>query len=149
MVMEYSKDGLQLTEKFEGCRLLAYKDSAGVPTIGYGHTRGVRLGMTCTQQQAEEWLQLDVKIAETVVNHVVKVPLTQHEFDALVDFEFNTGGLTKSTMLKLLNEGKIEAAAEEFHRWDMAGGKHLAGLLKRRLFEKQQFLTPDGVICAS
>lgn len=143
--MQYSKTGLHLTEQFEGCKLTAYPDSVGVPTIGYGHTHGVHLGMTCTQEQAEQWLMQDVQEAAAAVNREVKVPLTQHEFDALVDFVFNLGShsLDISTLLKLLNSGNYTAAAEEFHKWDKAGGKELAGLLKRRLAERQEFLTAD------
>jgi lysozyme len=84
--MEYSLDGLHLTESFEGCRLEAYLDSVGVPTIGYGHTHGVTLGMTCTQEQAEQWLQQDIQVAAQAVSRMVTVTLTQPEFDALVDF---------------------------------------------------------------
>lgn len=141
--MKYSKQGLELTEKFEGVRLFSYLDQVGVPTIGYGHTRNVTLGMACTQNQAVAWLLEDAAICENDVNVNVKVPLTQGEFDALVDFCFNLGcrSLNGSTLLKLLNEGDYEDAANEFAKWDHAGGKVVAGLLKRRLEEKQEFLT--------
>jgi lysozyme len=66
--MGYSKDGLHLTESFESCKLTAYLDTGGVPTIGYGHTKGVKLGMTCTQEQAEQWLREDVAAAQAAVN---------------------------------------------------------------------------------
>lgn len=140
--MQYSGKGLLLTEREEGCKLEAYLDSVGVPTIGYGHTRGVSLGMTCSQEQAEEWLKEDLAFAEGEVNSLVKVPLTQGEFDALVDFTFNLGGgaLEHSTLLKLLNEGDFQGAAEELPKWDHAGGKVLQGLLRRRLEEKEEFL---------
>lgn len=139
--MQYSQDGLHLTEQFEGCKLVAYPDSIGVPTIGYGHTRGVHLGMTCTQAQAEQWLQEDVQSAVSEVNKHVTIPLTQHEFDALVDFTFNcgAGNLDHSTLLKLVNTGDFAHAANEFERWDKAGGKVFAGLLRRRLAEKHEF----------
>lgn len=141
--MRYSKNGLQLTESFEGCRLVAYQDQVGVWTIGYGHTRGVHAGMTCTQAQAEQWLLEDVAFCETDVNTHVTVPLTQGEFDALVDFGFNLGcaSLNDSTLLRLLNAGHYDLAANEFEKWDHAGGKVVAGLLRRRLAEKQEFLT--------
>src|SRR5258708_4127462 len=91
--MRYSKQGLQsLTEAFEGCRLVAYKDSGGVFTIGYGHTAHVYEGMTCTQEQAECWLMQDTQTAEAMVNRLAHVKLTQGEFDALVDLCFNIGG---------------------------------------------------------
>ena len=139
--MTYSEEGLQLTEKFEGLRLTAYKDSVGVPTIGYGHTRGVAMGMTCTQEQAEQWLQEDVQIAVDAVNRLVTVELTQNQFDALVDFTFNlgVGSLQRSTLLKLLNAGNYSGAAGEFAKWNKAGGQVLAGLTKRRQAERDLF----------
>lgn len=142
--MDYSPDGLKLTESFEGCRLAAYLDSVGVPTIGYGHTHGVTMGMTCTQEQAEQWLQQDVQGAVQAVNKLVTVSLTQQQFDALVDFTFNlgTGALQHSTLLRLLNSGNYQGAAGEFEKWDKAGGEVLPGLLKRRLAERDMFNTP-------
>lgn len=139
--MEYSLDGLHLTESFESCRLQAYLDSTGVPTIGYGHTHGVTLGMSCTQEEAEQWLQQDIQVAAQAVNRMVTVALTQPEFDALVDFTFNlgTGNLQKSTLLRLLNAGDYKGAAAEFEKWDRAGGKVMAGLLRRRQSEEQMF----------
>jgi lysozyme len=141
MAMTYSQDGLHLTEQFEGCKLAAYLDSVGVPTIGYGHTRNVALGMTCTQEQAEQWLQEDVQTSADAVNRLVTVELTQQEFDALVDFTFNlgAGNLQHSTLLRLLNSGDYKSAAGEFQKWDKAGGKVLAGLLRRRQAEEDMF----------
>lgn len=145
--MKYSKTGLALTERFEGCKLVAYQDQVGVWTIGYGHTRGVHEGMTCTQAQAEQWLLEDIAAAEQNVNTHVKVPLTQAEFDALVDFDFNcgSGNLDSSTLLKLVNEGDPEDAAKEFEKWDHAGGKVVAGLLRRRQAEEAEFREADLV----
>lgn len=139
--MQYSLDGLHLTERFEGCRLEAYRDSVGVLTIGYGHTAGVKEGDTCTQEQAERWLQEDIQAAANAVNKYVNVSLTQGEFDALVDFTFNlgSGSLQHSTLLRLLNSGDPEDAAKEFERWDKAGGKVVAGLLRRRQAEESEF----------
>jgi lysozyme len=132
---------MALTESFEGCRLAAYLDSVGVPTIGYGHTRGVHLGMTCDQPQAERWLIEDKAAAEANVNRAITIPITQGEFDALVDFDFNLGdgALNGSTLLKLVKAGRFDDAAKEFPRWDMAGGHHVAGLLRRRLAEQAEF----------
>ena len=144
--MEYSKDGLHLTEHFEGCRLSAYPDpgSGGDPwTIGYGHTGPeVVDGLVITQEQAEEYLRQDVKKAEADVNAKVTVELTQDEFDALVDFAFNCGcgNLNHSTLLNKVNAGDFEGAAEEFLKWDMAAGKHMAGLLRRRQAEELEFV---------
>lgn len=139
--MNYSKTGIQLTERFEGCSLSAYQDQVGKWTIGYGHTWGVQPSMVCTQQQAEEWLQEDLQWAVRVVNAAVKVSLSQGEFDALVDFTFNlgSGSFEHSQLLTLINQGNLAAAAEEFSKWDHAGGKVVAGLLRRRLAEKREF----------
>ena len=145
--MEYSKDGLHLTEQFEGVRLTAYPDpgTGGDPwTIGYGHTGAdIHAGLTITQAQAEEYLRQDVQKAAANVNAHVKVKITQDEFDALVDFAFNCGcgNLDTSTLLKKLNAGDHEGAAQEFLKWDMAGGHHMAGLLRRRQAEAALFLT--------
>lgn len=140
--MKYSKQGLQLTEGFEGCRFVAYQDSVGVWTIGYGHTRGVKQGDNCTQEQAIAWLIQDVAYAEDDVNTYVLVDLNQNEFDALVDFAFNLGNdaLNKSTLLRLVNHHDNEHAALEFEKWSHAGGKLVAGLLRRRQAEKALFL---------
>jgi len=137
----YSKAGQFLTERFESCRLMAYQDQVGVWTIGWGHTFGVTTGMACTQEQADAWLLEDEASAIEDVNAHVKVPLTQGEFDALVDFAFNLGrgALNNSTLLKDLNAGNRQAAAKEFEKWDHAGGKVVAGLLRRRLAEEVEF----------
>ncbi|WP_321921725.1 lysozyme [Burkholderia sp. BCC1998] len=139
--MNYSLTGKQLTEQFEGCELTAYQDQVGVWTIGYGHTAGVAPGMTCTQDQAAAWLDQDVQWAVNVVNHAVTVPVTQGEFDAMVDFVFNlgSGNFESSTLLKLLNSGNYDGAAAQFPRWDLAGGKVSAGLLRRRMAEQAEF----------
>jgi lysozyme len=139
--LTYGKIGLHLTEQFEGCSLVAYQDSKGVWTIGYGHTSSVVPGMTCTQAQAETWLSEDIAWAEAVVKNHVKIQLTQDEFDALVDFVFNagSGNFDSSTLLKDINLGNIEAASKQFELWDKAGGKVVAGLLRRRLAEEALF----------
>lgn len=141
--MEYSKLGLALTERSEGCRLTAYPDE-GAFSIGYGH-RGVPEGSTCTQEQADEWLCQDIQHAANFVNKVVKVPLTQSEFDALVDFVYNvgTGNFQDSTMLQLLNQGLYQSAALEFRRWNKAGGHIVANLIARRAEEEKEFTYTD------
>ena len=143
MTPELQYTGQKLTESFEQCRLDAYPDSKGVPTIGWGHTRGVSLGQSCTQAQADAWLDEDVATAVYAVNHYVAITLNQHEFDALVDFVFNvgSGNFATSTLLKKLNCGDLAGAANEFEKWDMSGGQHLAGLLRRRIAEKTEFLS--------
>jgi lysozyme len=141
MSMEYSKTGEQLTERFEGVRLTAYQDSVGRWTCGYGHTAGVQAGTTCDLAQAEAWLYDDIQWAASAVNTFVTVPLTQPEFDALCDFTFNLGrgSLEHSTLLQLVNKGDFADAANEFEKWSYAGGHEVAGLLRRRLAEKQEF----------
>lgn len=137
----YSKDGLHLTELFEGCKLYAYQDLVGVWTLGFGHTKGVKRGDSCTQAQAEEWLTQDVQEAAHAVNRLVTTPISQNEFDALTDFVFNLGqgSFAGSTLLKLLNAGDHEGAAAQFERWDKAGGVVVAGLLRRRKAEAELF----------
>lgn len=141
----YSGSDLALTEQFEGCRLTAYQDVAGVWTIGYGHTGpDVSPGLTITQTQAAQLLQQDVASAAACVNQAVTVALNQDEFDALVDFVFNVGrgAFLGSTMLRDLNSGDFADAAEQFDKWDHAGGKVVAGLLRRR--EAEQALFEEG-----
>ena len=133
--------GQALTEQFEGCELFAYQDSGGVWTIGYGHTFGVTPGMTCTQEQADAWLTQDIQWAVNAVLNSVGVPLNQGQFNALVDFVFNVGpaNFNASTMLADLNAGNYEAAAAQFPRWNRAGGQVLAGLVRRRAAEEDEF----------
>jgi lysozyme len=139
--MQYDGAGLALTEQGEGLRLQAYQDSGGVWTCGYGHTSGVGPSTTCTIALAAEWLEQDTQEAVSAINQLVTVQLTQPEFDALVDFVFNIGStqFSKSTMLDLLNAGNITGAALQFQRWDLCGGKVVAGLLNRRIAEQNEF----------
>ena len=140
--MVYSLDGLHLTESFEGCKLVAYRDVKGVLTIGYGHT-GVEVfpGMTITQAEAENFLASDIIWASNFVNRNVTVPLTQHQFDALVDLTFNigVGNFLHSTLLKLINAGAPASAALQFASWCQSGGKYIAGLARRRKAEVTLF----------
>lgn len=140
--MIYSDEGLKLTELFEGCRQEAYLDQAGIPTIGFGHIKGVKMGDKCTIAQAEKWLEEDVQEAVGAVNRLVKVPLTQNQFDALVDFTFNlgAGNLAKSTLLRLLNRKDYVKAADEFPKWNKAAGFVRKGLTRRREAERDLFL---------
>ena len=143
--MNISENGIKLIKNFEGCRLVAYKCPAGVWTIGYGHTgQEIHEGLKITQEQAEKYLKIDLLIHCNNVSRLVKVPLTQNQFDALVSFEYNLGygNLAYSTLLKLLNAKKYNEAAAQFDRWVYAGGKKLAGLIRRRAAEKELFLKP-------
>jgi lysozyme len=134
--------GLDIIKASEGLRLKAYLCPADVWTIGWGHTKGVMEGDTCTISQADAFLREDCADAEWAVNHLVKVPITQNQFDALVSFTFNlgTGSLEKSTLLKKLNSCDYVGAASQLHRWTKAGGKELAGLVKRRAAEYDLFM---------
>lgn len=141
--MQTSQTGINLIKNFEGLRLKAYKDPVGVITIGYGHTFGVKLGQTITKEQAEFYLKSDLRKFEKGVDSLVSVNLNQSQFDALVSFSFNCGlgALQKSTLLKLLNKGDYQGAADQFLRWDKAGGRSLPGLTRRRKAERALFLT--------
>jgi len=143
--MNYSQDGVKLTQQFEGCELIAYQDQGGTWTIGYGHTFGVYEGQTCTQAEADEWLYGDIQYVADAINRdlnpAILAKLAQGEFDALVDFGFNLGvhRLESSTLWRLLNAGDFDGAAAQFPRWDKCGGKEVAGLLRRRLAEQAEF----------
>ena len=139
--MAISQEGIALIKRFEGCELKSYRCSAGVPTIGYGSTKGVSMDMEITQERAEALLIEDISDFEEEVNKCVKVPLTQNQFDALVAWTFNLGGtnLRNSTMLKVLNEGEYEKVPSEMKRWNKAAGKTLDGLIRRREAESLLF----------
>jgi lysozyme len=137
--MKTSQNGIKMIENFEGLKLDSYRDGGGVLTIGYGHTEGVKEGEKVTQDEAEAFLKSDIETAEKAVNSLVKVPLNTNEFDSLVSFQFNTGGLEGSTLLKLLNEGNFNGAANEFPKWDHDNGKVVQGLLNRREAEMKLF----------
>ena len=137
-----------IEKQYEGCRLTAYPDpgTGGEPwTIGYGHTGGVKQGDTITQEQADALLLADLKNAINAVESSVTTMLTDEEESALVDLVFNigNGNFLHSTLLKLLNSGDYAGAAEQFSRWDKAGGRVLAGLTKRRAAEAALFTSKD------
>lgn len=120
----------------------AYKPTPDdVWTIGYGHTRGVRQGDTCTVDQADQWLQNDVAGAVITVCHLVDVALTAGQFDALVSLVFNigAGNFQSSTLLRKLNAKDYDGAADEFLKWNHQAGRVLDGLTKRREAERQRF----------
>lgn len=139
--MQTSQRGIDLIKRFEGLRLSAYKCPAGVWTIGYGTTAGVKEGQVITKERADELLRDDVKRFEDQVLRLVKVPLTQGQLDALVSFTYNLGAanLGNSTLLRLLNAGDYKGAAAQFDRWNKAGGKVLKGLVTRRAAERAMF----------
>lgn len=140
-----SPRGRTLIEKFEGLRLTAYQSMVGVWTIGYGHTGpDVKAGLTITQQQAEQLLINDLARFNNAVNALVQIEVNQNQFDALISFSYNLGVATlqQSTLLRLLNAGNYQAAADQFPRHDRAAGKEVAGLLARRNAERHLYLTP-------
>ena len=145
--MHVSPSGVDLICNFEGLRLKAYDDGVGVWTIGFGTTKypnGIRVkkGDTCTLDQAKAYMQNDLKSFEQTVNNTVKVPLNQNQFDALVSLAYNIGSTAfkNSTLVKRLNEGNYNAAANQFNVWVNAGGKRMQGLVNRRAAEKTLFL---------
>jgi len=143
--MKISEEGLALIKKFEGCELTAYKCSAGVWTIGYGHTKGVEEGMTITKAQAEDMLLEELVEYEDAVKNAVTISLDQCMFDALVSWTYNLGpsNLNASTMLKVLNAGDYEGVPAQIKRWNKAGGKVLEGLIRRRDAEALLFEGKD------
>lgn len=143
--MMYSKRGQLFTEGEESCRLVAYADVHNVPTIAYGHTKGVKLGDECTLVQADTWFLEDSAEAEHCVNSFVCCPLSQGEFDALVDFVINIGcgAFARSTLLRKLNAGDPQGAAAEFDNWKYVAGKLCQGLLRRRELETAEFKGAD------
>ncbi|WP_420170204.1 lysozyme [Enterobacter intestinihominis] len=147
-MMQTSEKGIALIKLFEGCKLTAYQDSVGVWTIGYGWTQPVdgkpiRAGMTIKQETAERLLKTGLVRYESDVSRLVKVGMTQGQFDALVSFTYNLGArsLSTSTLLRKLNTGDYAGAADEFLRWNKAGGKVLNGLTRRREAERALFLS--------
>ncbi|MDT8208195.1 lysozyme [Serratia marcescens] len=146
--MNISKNGIELIKRFEGLELEAYQDSVGVWTIGYGWTQAVdgkkiAPGMKIDQATADRLLKCGVVQYEQGVNQLVKVRITQGQFDALVSFAYNLGlrSLSTSTLLRKLNNGDTQGAADEFGRWVNAGGKRLDGLVTRRAAERRMFLS--------
>ena len=139
--MNISDEGLSLIKHFEGCELKAYRCAANVLTIGYGSTKGVTEDMEITQEGAEELLQEEMHEYEGYINDMVKVPLEQHQFDAMVSWVFNlgSGNLSSSTLLKKLNNSKYDEVPEQIKRWNKAGGKVLEGLVRRREAEALLF----------
>ncbi len=132
--MKTSEEGLALIKKFEGCELEAYQCSAGVWTIGYGHTKDVKESDVWSQDHAEHMLEVELHEYESYINKYVTVNLSQNQFDALVSWVYNLGpaNLKASTMLKVLNSSKYEDVPAQMKRWNKAGGKVLEGLIRRR-----------------
>lgn len=141
--MSLSRDGLALLKRLEGFRSEAYQDSAGVWTIGFGHTADVKPGDTITSKQAADLLADDVTWAENAVHDHIERDLTQSQFDALVLWTFNlgAGALESSTLRKQVNAGRHELVPSEMTRWVYAGGKRSKGLARRRVDEAALYLS--------
>jgi lysozyme len=153
--MRISAAGLDLTKHFESCFLRAYQDGGGVWTIGWGHTGlkhqdgTVKRGRVITRAEADQLLEYDMHNHTVDIFKYVTIELAQNEFDALVSWNFNTGGLMirgrngkmgPSTLLKKLNAGDLQGAADEFLKWNKDNGKRVDGLTRRRLAEREMFL---------
>ena len=143
--MHISQEGVALIKKFEGCKLEAYLCPAEKWTIAYGRIKNVKEGDTCTQEQAEKWLNEELVEYEEYVENLVEVPLSQCQFDALVAWTYNLGpsNLSSSTMLKCLNKTEFERVPSEIKRWNKAGGEVLDGLIRRREAEAMLFQGQD------
>jgi len=150
-MMEISDEGVAFIKRWEGLRLSAYRDVAGVWSIGYGHTVSFRDGLfdeatSIDEAEADVLLRQDLRHFTTRGNALVRVPLNQNEFDALVSFDFNTGGLERATALTRLNAENRLGAAEALTWWNKAriGGKLMVveGLARRRAAEAGLFLRP-------
>jgi lysozyme len=142
--MKLGVKGETLIKSYEKCRLVAYPDQKGVPTIGWGHTGPeVHLGMTCTQAQADAWFEQDVQKAVLQVIKSLDIAVNQNQFDALVAFTYNVGVTAEghSTLIKLVNAGYTGAASAEFGKWNHVDGEVSAGLTARRAAEKALFLS--------
>lgn len=143
--MKASKEGIDLIKSCESLRLTAYQDSVGVWTIGWGHTLRVQPGQIITQGMAEVFLDEDLEEVFACIERKVTGPLNQFQFDALCSFIFNLGcgKFEASTLRRLINEGNYAGAAEQFKRWNHAGGEVLEGLTKRREAEATLFCRED------
>jgi lysozyme len=151
-MLQISDEGVTLVKTSEAFRAQMYNCPAGHCTIGYGHLvhlgpvgsdpkSEARFAAGLTESQASALLREDLQTYEAAVHHLVKVPIDQSEYDALVDFEYNlgTGALAQSTLLKKLNAKDYDGTAAEFDRWVNANGHRLAGLVKRRDEEEALF----------
>jgi lysozyme len=136
-----NQEGLDLIKRFEGLRLNSYQCTAGKWTIGYGHTNAVHPNETITEEEAEDLLKQDIRNSEDTVNRSVKMEINSNQFSALVSFVFNIGSqaFRSSTMLRKINEGHMDRAANEFMRWVYVDSEISNGLVKRRKAEQLLF----------
>lgn len=144
--MKLSKKGENLIKRYEGLRLNAYICPAGVPSIGYGHTKNVRIGDVITEEQANQFFVEDALEVSNLVYRLLKKKPTQGQFDAMVSLAYNIGihNFEFSKVLEFFNLGDIEGAANNFQWWRRVGGhdgKIVEGLVERRQAEKELFLS--------
>ena len=132
----------QFIARWEGCKLSAYRDVAGIPTIGYGRTTDVKMGDVCTQEQADAWLAEEVETFRRGVRGAVLVPLNDNQLAACTSLAYNIGlaAFRGSTLLRKLNDGDYQGAADQFPVWNKAGGRVVQGLVNRRSAERDLFL---------
>lgn len=155
MPMKISAEGLKFIKQFEGLAkvknddlVYPYYDVLGYPTQGYGRllSKDTKAPLSnwppITKDEAEMWLEDDVNEVGAKVDALVKVPLDQAQFDALVSLVFNigVGAFTQSTLLKKLNNRDYLGASSEFLRWNKGGGKPIMGLTRRRAAERDHFI---------
>jgi len=142
-----TQHALDKLKQFEGCRLKAYRDPVGVPTIGYGHTIGVKMGMEITQDKADMYLDAYIEALEEAMEKVVDpLKLTDYQWDAIVSFTYNVGlGNFKKSELraKIVRNPEDPTIFNEFGRWTKAGAKKLPGLVKRRAWEAARWTGND------
>lgn len=138
---------IDIITRFEGLRCLAYRCPAGRLTIGYGTTGDkVHEGLVITEAVAVQWLEDAVESTAREILRIIKAPLNDNEFSALISFAYNVGcgNLANSTLAKKLNAHDYKGAADEFLRWTHGGGKELPGLIARRAAERELFLTTSN-----
>lgn len=140
--MKTSDNGIKKIKNEEGFRNKAYKCSAGVPTIGYGHTKGVKMGDTISDKKAEEYLREDLRICENEVNKINKEKgynLNQNQFDSLVSFTYNCGVNNLRTLTRYRTKSEIPEGMKLYNK---AGGRVIQGLINRRSRESELFQEP-------
>lgn len=139
---------LAFVQGWESCRLVAYPDGNGVPTIAWGHTRNVHLGQTCTQEAADVWFADEIaQYAEELRPYLVRPPL-QRQFDALLSLGYNAGiappkGIGRAGIMSLFNATRDRECADRFLAWNKDGGVVVPGLTKRRAAERAIYLYAD------
>lgn len=141
--MNISETGINMIKTFEGFALTAYQNAGGIWTIGYGHASGVRKGDQITENTATQFLLADLVPVEKTLSAAVSTTLSQDQYDALCCFIFSVGSpaFSGSTLLKQINQGEFTAAADDFTNWNKVAGNPVAGLTRRRLAERQLFLS--------